>query len=114
MDQRSILSELIERTGTNYAAISALLGRNAAYIQQFIARGVPQKLSARDQDILARHFGMPADFLRRAPLASDQAIRSDVAAHIRAAIAGSEHLPDKEVGILLHQALARVDRASPR
>lgn len=114
MDQRSILLELIERTGSNYAAISALLSRNPAYIQQFITRGVPQRLSARDQDILARHFGMPNDFLRRGLLASDRAIERDVAAHIKAAIEGSELLQDKEIGVLLHQALAKVERASTR
>src|SRR5260221_3256737 len=35
-----------------------MLGRNAAYIQQFIKRGVPKRLSEEDRQKLARYFGI--------------------------------------------------------
>ncbi|MEM8827003.1 MAG: S24 family peptidase, partial [Pseudomonadota bacterium] len=38
--------------------ISRMLGRNAAYIQQFIKRGVPKKLDEDDRRRLAAHFGV--------------------------------------------------------
>ena len=63
---RALLDWLIEERGENYAKVSHVLGKNAAYIQQYIKRGVPTALSAADQDRLARHFGVPRDFLRAA------------------------------------------------
>lgn len=63
---RLLLDKLITQRGENYALVSQLLGRNAAYIQQYIKRGVPTALSADDQDKLAEHFGVPREFLRDA------------------------------------------------
>jgi phage repressor protein C with HTH and peptisase S24 domain len=40
------------------AGLSRLLGRNAAYIQQFIKRGVPRRLDPDDLQLLARYFGV--------------------------------------------------------
>ncbi len=53
---RAALNELIRTRGEDYASISKLLGRNAAYIQQFIRRGVPKKLDEDDRRTLARYF----------------------------------------------------------
>ena len=47
-DIRAELDALIRARGDDYASLSRMLGRNAAYIQQFIKRGVPRKL---DEDI---------------------------------------------------------------
>ncbi len=48
-DVRRRLDELIRsRPGASYAAASRLLGRNHAYVQQFIRRGQPRRLSAAD------------------------------------------------------------------
>ncbi|MCB2014113.1 MAG: S24 family peptidase [Sphingobium sp.] len=61
MDQRSpreILASLIAERGDNYGALSRLIGRNAAYIQQFIKRGTPRKLDEKDRRVLARYFGV--------------------------------------------------------
>lgn len=57
-DIRSTLDRLIRERGASYASISALIGRNPAYIQQFIARGTPRKLDESDRQILARYFGV--------------------------------------------------------
>ncbi|HEX8642024.1 MAG TPA: S24 family peptidase [Allosphingosinicella sp.] len=57
-DQRAALERLIKERREDYAGLSRLLGRNAAYIQQFIKRGVPRKLDADDVALLARYFGV--------------------------------------------------------
>lgn len=55
---REILASLIAEHRTNYGALSRLLGRNAAYIQQFIKRGTPRKLDEQDRRVLAEFFGI--------------------------------------------------------
>jgi len=57
-DGRMALGRLIEERGEDYAGLSRLLGRNAAYIQQFIKRGTPRRLAEADRRILARYFGV--------------------------------------------------------
>jgi hypothetical protein len=56
---RENLERLIQSTGDGYAAVSRLLGRNPAYIQQFIKRGVPRRLGEQERRLLAAHFGVP-------------------------------------------------------
>ncbi len=55
-DPRTALDQLIRDRGEDYASLSRLLGRNAAYIQQFIRRGTPRKLDEEDRRTLARYF----------------------------------------------------------
>lgn len=55
---RELLADLIAERGENYGALSRLLGRNAAYIQQYIKRGTPRKLDEADRRTLARYFGV--------------------------------------------------------
>jgi hypothetical protein len=57
--QRAALAALIEQHGESYAALSRRIGRNAAYLQQFITRGHPRELAERDRQFLARYFGVP-------------------------------------------------------
>ncbi|HZG44918.1 MAG TPA: S24 family peptidase [Allosphingosinicella sp.] len=62
-DQREALRRLIEERREDYAGLSRLIGRNAAYIQQFIKRGSPRRLAEEDARKLARYFGVaPAEF----------------------------------------------------
>ncbi len=58
IDQRAALERLIRERREDYAGLSRLLGRNAAYVQQFIKRGVPRKLDPDDLRLLARYFGV--------------------------------------------------------
>ena len=51
IDARAALERLIEERGEDYAALSRLIGRNAAYIQQFIKRGTPKRLSEEDRRV---------------------------------------------------------------
>lgn len=62
IDQREALRRLIEERREDYAGLSRLLGRNAAYVQQFIKRGTPRRLAEEDARKLARYFGVaPAE-----------------------------------------------------
>lgn len=56
--QRAALAALIAESGESYAALSRMLGRNAAYLQQFVARGSPRRLDERDRALLARYLGV--------------------------------------------------------
>ena len=62
-DARIALERLIADRGENYADLSRLIGRNPAYIQQFIKRGTPRKLDEDDRRVLARYFGVPEQML---------------------------------------------------
>lgn len=56
---RRRLDELIRASSNDdYASVSMLIGRNHAYVQQFIKRGVPQRLKEEDRRLIARHFGV--------------------------------------------------------
>jgi hypothetical protein len=57
-DPRVALERLIIENGDDYAGLSKLVGRNAAYIQQFIKRGSPKRLPEKERGILARYFGV--------------------------------------------------------
>ena len=67
---RERLDDLIRNSGQGYAEISRLLGRNAAYVQQFIRRGVPRRLGEIERRILADHFGVPESLLGGPPAQS--------------------------------------------
>ena len=97
---RARLDALIAANGEDYSSISRLLGRNAAYIQQFIKRGVPKRLSEEDRKRIARYFGVgeaelggpsPAPEGRDTPRGFALVARFDVGAS-----AGHGTLPDAE------------------
>lgn len=55
-DPRAVLDRLVRERGEDYAALSRLVGRNPAYVQQFIKRGSPRRLAERERAILAGYF----------------------------------------------------------
>jgi len=57
------LKALAEARGDSLAALSAMLGRNAAYLQQFVTRGSPRRLADDDRLRLATYFGVDEDVL---------------------------------------------------
>lgn len=67
---RTTLDRLIQERGEDYAALSRLLGRNPAYIQQFIRRGSPRRLAEGDRQLLARYLGV-AESLLGGPVRKD-------------------------------------------
>lgn len=66
-DPRLALDRLIQERGEDYFGLSRLLGRNAAYIQQYIKRGTPRRLAEDDRRILARYFGVDESVLGGPP-----------------------------------------------
>lgn len=66
-DARMALERLIADRGENYADLSRLIGRNPAYVQQYIKRGTPRKLDEEDRRILARYFGVAEELLGGPP-----------------------------------------------
>ncbi|MFL6727667.1 MAG: helix-turn-helix transcriptional regulator [Sphingomicrobium sp.] len=57
-DPRVVLERLCAERGEDFAGLSRMLGRNAAYIQQFVRRGVPKRLGEDERRKLARYFGI--------------------------------------------------------
>ncbi len=55
---RERLTALMEERGEDCLSLSKMLGRNAAYVQQFLKRGVPRKLQEDDRRTLAEFFGV--------------------------------------------------------
>ena len=57
-DPREVLERLCAERGEDFAGLSRMLGRNPAYIQQFVRRGVPRRLREEERRKLARYFGI--------------------------------------------------------
>jgi hypothetical protein len=57
-DPRAALDRLIQDNGDDYVRLSRMLGRNAAYVQQYIKRGSPKLLPEKERGMLARYFGV--------------------------------------------------------
>lgn len=55
---RTTLMELSARRGVSLAALSAFIGRNSSYLQQFVKKGSPRKLEEGDRRKLAQFFGI--------------------------------------------------------
>ncbi|WCT72039.1 S24 family peptidase [Sphingomonas naphthae] len=61
--ERTALQALIDAHREDYTSVSRLLGRNDAYIQQFIRRGTPRRLAEADRRKLARYFNVDESVL---------------------------------------------------
>src|SRR6187200_1786621 len=73
-DPREFLERLCAERGEDFAGLSRMLGRNAAYIQQFVRRGVPKRLKEEERRKLARYFSVPEELLGGPP---DDSARMD-------------------------------------
>src|SRR3954465_4735670 len=62
-DPRLILERLCAERGQDFAGLSRMLGRNSAYIQQFVRRGVPKRLKEEERRKPARYFAVPGALL---------------------------------------------------
>ena len=62
-DPRVVLERLCTERGEDFAGLSRMLGRNPAYIQQFVRRGVPKRLGEAERRKLARYFSIPESML---------------------------------------------------
>jgi hypothetical protein len=57
-DPRAALDRLLAERGIDYARISQVIGRNPAYIQQYIKRGSPRRLGEQDRARIAAYLGV--------------------------------------------------------
>lgn len=87
-DARARLVALAAERKVSLAALSALLGRNAAYLQQFVRKGSPRKLEEGDRRTLARFLGV-AEAELGAPAAEQLGTAGDWAEIPRLATAAS-------------------------
>jgi phage repressor protein C with HTH and peptisase S24 domain len=58
LGQRRALEGLIAASGTSLSALSRMLRRNPAWLQQYLKRGTPKLLPEEDRGQLARFFGV--------------------------------------------------------
>ncbi|MEA3067864.1 MAG: hypothetical protein QOK41_1271 [Sphingomonadales bacterium] len=66
-DPRLVLERLCAERGEDFAGLSRMLGRNAAYIQQYVRRGVPKRLGEDERRKLARYFAISEALLGGPP-----------------------------------------------
>ncbi|MCW5645750.1 MAG: helix-turn-helix transcriptional regulator [Sphingopyxis sp.] len=57
-DPRTTLDRLLAEKGIDYARLSQVIGRNPAYIQQYIKRGSPRRLAEQDRGRIAAYLGV--------------------------------------------------------
>jgi hypothetical protein len=97
-DTRATLEQLARERGADYTSLSRIIGRNAAYVQQYLRRGVPRRLAEEDRRKLAEFFGVSEERLGGPPAATRSTgglvpiPRLDIGA-----AAGAGALPDAEL-----------------
>lgn len=62
-DPRTLLERLCAERGEDFSSLSRLLGKNSAYIQQYLRRGTPKRLREEERRTLARYFDIPESAL---------------------------------------------------
>ena len=105
-DPRTHLLELAELRGVSLSQLSALIGRNASYLQQFVRKGSPRKLEETDRRTLADFFsvaeselGAPEDISRAATVKAPRGEWVDVPRLALGASAGPGALAGEEQAI---------------
>lgn len=61
---RTRLLQLLTATGSNLRTASLAIGRNAAYLHQFVNRGTPKVLGEDDREMLAEQLGCRPELIR--------------------------------------------------
>jgi phage repressor protein C with HTH and peptisase S24 domain len=98
-DPRLVLERLCVERGEDFAGLSRMLGRNPAYIQQFVRRGVPKRLKEEERRKLARYFAISETLLGGPPAepANHDGLVS-VKRHLVMASAGPGAIVNEELG----------------
>ena len=68
--QRANFAKLVASKGVRLATLSRVLGRNPAYLQQYLMRGSPRELPERDRARLAEYLGVDETLLGGRPQAT--------------------------------------------
>ena len=58
VDARQALKRVAQERGESLSGLSVFVGRNRAYLQQFVERGSPKKLPEKERNLLARYLGV--------------------------------------------------------
>lgn len=114
---RAALEALIRERRSDCAALSRLIGRNPAYMQQYLRRGTPKRLAEQDRRLLAEFFGVDEEMLGASPRRGPAGRLIPVARLDLRAAAGAGAFPGEEQPIA-HIAfdpgwLRRVARGRP-
>jgi repressor LexA len=64
---RDALARLAQARGTSLSALSRMLNRNVAYLQQYVRRGTPRDLPERERRVLAAFFDVEENVLGGPP-----------------------------------------------
>jgi phage repressor protein C with HTH and peptisase S24 domain len=97
-DPRLVLQRLCLERGEDFAGLSRMLGRNPAYVQQFVRRGVPKRLGEAERRKLARYFGVPESVLGGPPERRSDSRLVSVSRHPITVSAGAGAIVSAEVG----------------
>ena len=95
-DPRIVLERLCAERGEDFAGLSRMLGRNSAYIQQYVRRGVPRRLKEEERRKLARYFAISEELLG-GPTGANDGLISVNRVPVRAS-AGPGAVVSKEAG----------------
>ena len=82
---RDRLREQLWQSGVSLAEASLAIGRNKAYLQQYLARGMPRVLSFQDSEALGTLLGCDPQGLRHAELPAPKPWKKKPAGHRPAA-----------------------------
>ena len=63
-DARGRLQNMVADRGSSFAELSRLLGRNPAYLQQYVTRGSPRHLDEPDLAKIAEFLGIAPGTIR--------------------------------------------------
>lgn len=96
-DPRRVLEDAAVRRGESLAGLSKMLGRNAAYLQQYVRRGTPRKLDEADRRLLADYLDIDEHLLSDTPAAGVRSRYYRVPRLLVEASAGSGALVDAEL-----------------
>jgi SOS-response transcriptional repressor LexA len=97
VDARQVLERLCAERGDDFAGLSRMLGRNPAYIQQFVRRGVPKRLKEEERGKLARYFAI-SETLLGGPETGRHSGLVSIAGHPVLASAGPGAIVSEEMG----------------
>ena len=99
-DPRAALKALVaESRGESLASLSRLIGRNEAYLQQWLTRGTPRVLAEADRTVLARYLGVNDAVLGSVHVAPTPPERVRVPRLDVAAAAGPGAINEREVTV---------------
>ncbi len=71
-DPREVLKRTAQERREPLSGLSVFIGRSRSYLQQFVERGSPKRLDAKDRELLARYLGIDEELLGGPPSASPE------------------------------------------